>query len=84
MVVNRLNKSTDFISLRHPFTTQGVAKAFVDNVVKLHGIPRNIITDRDSVFMSYFGGSCSRFKKVSSTYHPQADERTEVVNYTLE
>ena len=52
ILVDRLSKSAHFISIRHPFTTQGVAKAFVDSVVKLHGVPRIIVTDRDNAFMS--------------------------------
>ncbi|KAI9180579.1 hypothetical protein LWI28_006217 [Acer negundo] len=51
VVVNGLSKGAYFIPLRHPFTASSVAKAFVDNMVKLHGIPRSIMTDRGKLFM---------------------------------
>lgn len=49
VVVDRLNKSAHFIPfipLKHLFTTVGVAKPFVNNVVKLHGIPKSIVTNK--------------------------------------
>ncbi|KAI9160253.1 hypothetical protein LWI28_006567 [Acer negundo] len=54
IVMDRLSKGAHFIPLKHPFTDSSVAKAFVDNMVKLHGIPRSIVTDRGKLFMSSF------------------------------
>jgi hypothetical protein len=54
VVVDRLTKYAHFIPLHHPYTTASVAKAFMDNLVKLHGVPVSVISDRDRVFTSAF------------------------------
>ena len=88
IMVDRLSKGAHFILLRHPFTASSVAKAFVDNVVKLYGILRSIVTDRGKLFMSSFWQELFTLQgsklKASSSYHPQTDGQTEVVNRTLE
>ena len=54
VVVNRFSKYAHFILLKHPITTKMVADSFVREVVRLHGIPKAIISDRDPVFLSHF------------------------------
>ncbi|KAI9198590.1 hypothetical protein LWI28_018696 [Acer negundo] len=80
VVVDRLSKGAHLISLKHPFTTSSVAKVFVDNVVKLHGISRSIVTDRGKLFMSSFWQELFTLQgsklKTSSSYHPQTDGQT--------
>ena len=46
VVVDRFSKYAHFIPLHHPFNAQVVAHAIFDNVVKLHGIPKTIVSDR--------------------------------------
>jgi len=53
-VVDRLSKYAHFIALGHPYSATSVARAFFDQVVRLHGIPCSIISDRDPVFTSAF------------------------------
>lgn len=39
VVVDRLTKYAHFVALKHPYTASVVAKAFLINVLKLHGLP---------------------------------------------
>jgi hypothetical protein len=88
VVVDRLTKYAHFAPVKHPYTTQQIAHIFFSNVVKLHGLPKSIMSDRDRVFTSHFWQEL--FKLVgtqlhlSSAYHPQSDGQTERVNQCLE
>jgi len=54
VVVDRLSKFAYFVPLKHPYTALFVAKAFISNIVWLHGMPLSIVSDRDRVFLSNF------------------------------
>ncbi|KAL9447417.1 hypothetical protein AB3S75_014979 [Citrus x aurantiifolia] len=88
VIIDRLTKYAHFVALKHPFTAITVAKAFVANVVRLYGIPTSIVSDRDKVFISSFWQALFQLQGtqlcMSSSYHPQSDGQTEVVNRTLE
>ena len=54
VVVDCLSKYAHFICLKHPFSAQSVVALFVIEIVRLHGIPSSIISDRGQIFLSHF------------------------------
>ncbi|KAL2486807.1 Transposon Tf2-9 polyprotein [Abeliophyllum distichum] len=74
--------------LKHPFSTGSVVGMFVKKIVRFHGVPNSIVSDRDKIFMSYFCEELFHLQGTklnkSSAYHPQLDGQSEVLNRTLE
>ena len=54
VVVDRLSKYGHFIALKGDYTSKFVAELFMTHVVKLHGMPKSIVSNRDKVFTSNF------------------------------
>lgn len=50
VVVDRFTKYSHFIALSHPYKTQDVVNPYLDNVFKLHGMPKVIVTDKGPIF----------------------------------
>ncbi len=88
VVVDKLTKMNHFIAMRTNMGAEEVARLIFDNIIRLHGFPKKIISDRDSRFTSKFWTalwSLSGTKLAMSTaYHPQSDGQTERANKTLE
>lgn len=88
VVIDKFTKYGHFIPLHHPFNAQKVVEAFVDHVYKLHGMPKYIVSDRDSVFTRQFWQALAKLTgselKMSLAYHPETDGQTERVNQQIE
>jgi hypothetical protein len=54
VVIDRFSKYAHFFPLKHPYSASSVATTFLNNIVKLHGLPKTIVSDRDKVFTSNF------------------------------
>jgi len=52
VIIDKFTKFGHFLPLHHPFTAQIVARLFMDQVYRLHGLPSAIISDRDKIFTS--------------------------------
>lgn len=83
-VVDRFSKYTHFLALAHPYTASSVARIFFDEVVRLHGMPSSIVSDRDPIFTSNFWTELFHLASVklhiNSAFRPQTDGQTKVVN----
>lgn len=86
--VCRLTKMVHFAALPTDTDTLGVARCFLHNVFRLHGLPKSLVSDRDSKFtgkvwqevMNLLGTSVH----MTTAYHPQGDGQVEVMNQVLE
>lgn len=52
VIIGRLTKYTYFIALSYPFTGKNVAEIFMENVIKLHGMLKSIVSDRGPIFIN--------------------------------
>jgi hypothetical protein len=88
VVVDRFSKYAHFLPLHHPFTAVVVAQVVFHNVVKLHGLPKSIVSDRDKIFYGHFWTALLQLMGIvlnlSTAYHPHTDGQSERVNQYLE
>lgn len=86
-VVDRLTKYDHFIGFTHPYQAHHLARAYADNVLKLHSLNKAISIDRDAIFLSSFWQELCRVQGISLrmllAHHPQSDGWCEVVNRGL-
>lgn len=82
--VDRATKRVHIVPSKEEDTAEDVAKKFFDHIFKLHGLPDDIVSDRDPKFTSRFWTQltalCGISLKMSTSRHPQADRATEIMN----
>ncbi|GBG79714.1 hypothetical protein CBR_g29978 [Chara braunii] len=85
--VDRFTKRARFVPCRYAISAREVTDIVFDRVVRDHGLPLRIISDRDPRFTSRFWRRLDEVYdtqlRFSSSYHPQTDGQTEITNRTL-
>lgn len=84
VVIDQFSKMVHYIPVKETITAEETAQRFLEGVVRLHGIPKKIISDRDVKFTSRMWTELWRSLgtqlAMSSAYHPQTDGATERAN----
>ncbi|KAJ9159761.1 hypothetical protein P3X46_025240, partial [Hevea brasiliensis] len=75
VIVDRLTKSDHFLPVRMDYSLDRLARLYIDEIVRLHGVPVSIVSDRDPRFTSRFLGSLQRALgtrlNFSTAFHPR-------------
>ena len=77
MIVDRLTKSAHFIQVKVTYNAKKLAKLYISEVVRLHGVPLSIISDRGTQFTSMFWKTLhtelGTRLDLNTAFHPQTD-----------
>ena len=88
VVCDRMTKQAHFIKAKKTDDARTLARQFLDNIFRLHGIPKDIVSDRGATFTSSWWThflSMLRVKpNLSTAFHPESDGQTERINQTVE
>jgi hypothetical protein len=87
VIVDRFTKYAIMIPFRRDYNAQQLAYVIKDRLIRDHGIPKTIISDRDKLFTSNYWATLMAEigirRKLSTAYHPQTDGQTERTNRTM-
>ena len=86
LIVDRLTKFAHFIPVKTTYSLSTLSDLYIKEIIKLHGIPLSIISDRDPRFTSQFWKSLHSAlgTKLQTAYHPQTDGQSERLIQILE
>ena len=88
VVVDRLTKMVHFIPTTEKTSAKGLARLFRDNMWKLHGLPKSVISDRGPQFAAGLMRELNKMlgieSKMSTVFYSQIDRQTERINQELE
>ena len=81
VIVDPLTKSAHFLAVQMTFTLEGFCQLYIQEVLRLHGVPVSIVSDRDSRFTMHFWKSFQKAMgtqlTMSTAFHPQTDGQSE-------
>jgi len=81
VIVDRLTKTTHFLPIDFRISMWKLTQIYINEIVRLHGVPSNIVSDRDPRFTSRFWktlqAALGTKLRLSSAYHPQIDGQSE-------
>jgi transposase InsO family protein len=88
VIVDRLTRTAHFLPVHTTYNAKKYAEIYLDQIMRLHGIPKTIISDRGAQFVAHFW---EQFQETlgtklirSAAYHPQTDGQIERINQILE
>jgi len=88
VVYDRLSKMTHFVATTERTSAEVLVRLFQNDVWKLHGLPKSVVSDRGPQFMAELTKELNRMlgirTKLSTAFHPQTDGQTERMNQELE
>ena len=88
VVIDHFTKMAHFIPCHESITAKETINLFINNIVRLHGFPDKIVSDRGPQFISNFWRSLFEIAGVkislTSAFNPQSNGQTERTNQTLE
>ncbi|RVW84862.1 Transposon Tf2-12 polyprotein [Vitis vinifera] len=83
VIVDRLTKPAHFLPMKVNFSLDRLASLYVKEIVRMHGVPVSIVSDRDPRFTSRFWHSLEKALgtklSFSTAFHPQTDDQSERV-----
>jgi len=88
VIIDRLTKMGHFVACQGTMNPEDLADHFLRQVIRPHGLPSSIVSDRGSLFTSDFWRQVTEAhgisRNLSTAFHPQTDGQTERANATLE
>src|SRR5436190_438213 len=86
--IDRFTKMVHLIPCNKTADAPLFARMFLDHIIRLHGIPDSLVSDRGSIFTSHFWKCLTKLLgvngRLSTSFHPQTDGQTERMNQTVE
>ena len=88
VIVDRITKSAHFLVVRMTFSLERFCRLYIQEIVRLHGVPVSIVSDRDPRFTAHFWKSFQKAMgtrlTMSTAFHPQTDGQSERTIQVLE